>query len=50
MQKKKKYQKPKSVPSSLTKWRTGEDIDMLNERKGGLSSESSSYKNHIDGA
>lgn len=50
MQKKKKYQKPKSVPSSLDEVADREDIDMLNERKGGLSSESSSYKNHIDGA
>lgn len=49
----KKKQPPVPKPSYKKKYRTGEDIDMLNERYTDPESGSwgsSSYKDHIDGA
>lgn len=45
-----KYQKPRNVPSSLKKWKTGEDIDLLRESNQRLRSDSVIYKDDIDGA
>ena len=49
--KKKPDKKPWSSPYTIKKSLTGEDIDMLHEsRQRGLGSQSTSYKDDIDGA
>ena len=47
-----KFRKKFNKKGKPGKYLTGEDIDMLRERKeeGGLRSSSPSYKDHIDGA